>query len=80
MTITIKTRGPAPKGVDLIGLKEAISELLEKNDITVGRIDIQEDIQEDILDDKTRKKIEKLEAENLKLKREFVENMMRGVL
>lgn len=40
MTITIKTRGPAPKGADLIGLKEALAELLEKNGLTVGRVDI----------------------------------------
>ena len=42
MTITIKTRGPAPKGADLIGLKEALAYVLEIHKLTVDRLDIQE--------------------------------------
>ena len=50
MNIQIKTRGPAPQGADLIGLKEAlasaieqaIGSVLEQHGFTVDRIDIQE--------------------------------------
>ena len=42
MTITISIKGPVPHETDLIGMKEALTFVLERYGLTVGMIDIQE--------------------------------------
>lgn len=43
MNIIINIKEPLPKETDIIGLKEALSYVLEMYDLAVGMIDIQED-------------------------------------
>lgn len=43
MTIIINIKEPLPKETDIIGLKEALSYVLEQHDLSVGMIDVRGD-------------------------------------
>ena len=73
MNIHISIEGPVPRGTDLIGLKEALTYVLETYRLTVDRVDIEDDVIEAVIDDKLRKKIKKLEMEYADLKRQYFE-------